>query len=156
MQHGKNLLECLIQPLQASSVTSSHAASITASSVICVCRLRSYTFHQQAEKTSSIELRNGDYGSRNPVSILWLLANICLILLEWWKLTLSHMTTYLNFEFSGALFSSGNRHADRLDFHKDSVVSSNGSLCTAYIHNGSLYVMYSIICYDKWPLSVED
>lgn len=60
MQRGKNLLECLIHPLQASTVMSSHAASIAASRVICVCGWRSYTFHLHAEKNSSIGLRNGE------------------------------------------------------------------------------------------------
>lgn len=58
MQRGKNLLECLIQPLLASAVMSSHAASMAARRVICVCGWRSYTFHLHAEKNSSMGLRN--------------------------------------------------------------------------------------------------
>ncbi len=60
MQRGKNLLECLIQPLQASAVMSSHGASMAARRVICVCGWRSYTFHLHAEKNSSMGLRNGE------------------------------------------------------------------------------------------------
>lgn len=47
---------------RASAVISPHAASMPASSVPCVCRLRSYTFNLQAEKISSIVLRNVEYG----------------------------------------------------------------------------------------------
>jgi len=60
MQRGKYLLEWRIHPLHDSAVMSSHAASMAASRVICACGRRSYTFHLQAEKNSSIGLREGD------------------------------------------------------------------------------------------------
>ncbi len=60
MQRGKYLLEWRIHPLQDSAVMSSHAASMATSRAIWVCGWRSYTFHLQEEKKSSIGFRNGE------------------------------------------------------------------------------------------------
>ncbi len=58
MQRGMYLLEWRIHPLQDSAVMSSHAASMATSRAIWVCGCRSYTFHLQEEKNSSIGFRN--------------------------------------------------------------------------------------------------
>ena len=70
MQRGKYLLEWRIHPLQDSAVMSSHAASMAASRAIWVCGCRSYTFHLQEEKNSSIGFRNVEQGGRYSTSIL--------------------------------------------------------------------------------------
>lgn len=56
IQRENHLSECLIQPLQASAVMSSHVTSMAARRVICVCGWRSYTFNLHAEKNSSTGL----------------------------------------------------------------------------------------------------
>lgn len=94
MQHGNNLIECFIQPLQGSVVMSSHSAFMAVRKILCEYRWRSYTFHLHAEKNPSMGLKNGETGERNSISILLLVSNHCLMMLDRWQLTLSKTIVY--------------------------------------------------------------